>query len=211
MSVPSPFPEFPLPLPPGGEPPRPGAPEVVPVVDVGVGIVRDALAEQRRILVSGTLDRESITSLVAQLMAFDGASSRDVEIMINSPGGPISDFFPVLDVMDLMRANVNVTAIGSVAGTAVALVAACKGERQAAPHATFSFRLDTTQAIQGTAGDIARHAEELSAQRSRYLTALSAATGQEKGVLEEESERGPDHTADEALALGIVDTIAGRS
>lgn len=209
MSVPSPYPEAPLPLPPGREPP-PAAPVTPPLVDVGGGIVRDGLAEQRRILVSGTLDREPITSLVAQLMAFDGSSSRDVEILISSPGGPISDVFPVLDVMDLMRAKVNVTAIGSVAGTAVALVAACTGERRAAPHATFSFRLDATQSIQGTTGDIARHAEELARQRSRYLEALSVATGQEMAVLVEEGERGRSRNADEALAMGVVDIIAGR-
>lgn len=207
----SPYPEFPFPLPPGREPLRPAEPVTVPMVGFDGGIVRDSLAEQRRILVSGALNSESITYLVAQLMAFDGASSRDVEIMISSSGGPMSDFFPVLDVMDLMRAKVNVTAIGAVTGTALGLVAVCKGERRAAPHATFSLRLDATQSIQSTAGDIARHAEDLSRQRSSYVTALSIATGQDRDVLVEETDRGRGHTADEALAMGIVDAIARRS
>ena len=210
MSVPSPFPEIPFPLPPGREPPQPAEPVVAPLVDFGSGIVRDSLAEQRRILVSGTLNRAAITVLTAQLMAFDGSSSRDVEIVISSPGGPVSDFLPVLDVFELMRAKVNVTVIGSVSGTAVGLVAACTGERRAAPHARFSLRLDATQSIHGTAEDIARHAEELSRQRSRYLAALSAVTGQDEGVLVEESDRGRGKTAGEALAMGIIDTIAGR-
>ncbi len=211
MSVPSPPPEFPFPLPPGREiPPRPD-PVPVPLVDVGGGIVRDGLAEQRTILVSGTLDRQAISVLTAQLMAFDGASSRDVEIVISSPGGPISDFLPVLDVLDLMRAKVTVTAIGSVGGTAVALVAAGTGRRRAAPHARFSLRLDATQSIDGTAGDIVRHAEELSRQRARYLEALAAATGLDDDALLEASERGGSHTADEALAMGIIDSIAERS
>ena len=211
MSEPSPYPEFPYPLPPAREPPGRSEPVVAPLVDYSGGILRDKLAEQRRILVSGPLDREAVSSLAAQLMAFDGSSSRDVEIIINSPGGPIPDVFAVLDVLDLMRANVNVTAIGSVSGTAVALVAACTGERRGAAHAAFSLRVDAMHSIQGTAEDVARHAEELSRMRARYLTTLSASTGQDEGVLAEEIDRGPGHTTDEAVSMGIVDSIAGPS
>lgn len=210
MSVPSPYPEFPT-LPPGREPPPRMEPPRLPPMHLSDEIVRNSLAEQRRILVSGTLDRETTTALAAQLMAFDGSSSRDVEIVISSPGGPIPDFLPVLDVIDLMRAAVNVTAIGSVSGTAVGLVAIGTGERRGAPHAKFSLRLDATQSIQGTADDITRHAEELTQQRSRYLTALAAATGQDEAVVTEEATNGRGRSAEEALALGIIDTIASRS
>jgi ATP-dependent protease ClpP protease subunit len=89
-------------------------------------------------------------------------------------------------------------------------VATGTGERRAAPHARFSLRLDAPQSIHGTALDITRHADELSQQRSRYLTALAAATGHPEGVLAEATDRGRANTADEALAMGIVDTIAGR-
>lgn len=210
MSMPPHYPEFPVPQRPGREPPGRPAPAAAPMVDFGTGVVRDSLAEQRRILVSGSLDREAITSLAAQLMAFDGTSSRDVEILINSGGGPVSEFLPVLDVLDLMRARVNVTVIGSVSGTAVGLVAAGTGERRAAPHARFSLRLDATQSIHGTAEDITRHAGELAHQRGRYLAALVAATGQDESVLAEEIDRGSAHTAEGAVAMGIVDAIAGQ-
>ncbi|MEM7325703.1 MAG: ATP-dependent Clp protease proteolytic subunit [Actinomycetota bacterium] len=210
MSVPWPPPEFPVPSPPGRTPPGAPQPVAVPIVDVGAGLARDSLTEQRRILVSGILDREAVTSLAAQLMAFDGLSSRDVEILLNSSGGPVSDFLPVLDVFDLMRAKVNVTVIGSVSGTAVGLVATGTGERRAAPHARFSLRLDATQAIHGTAEDITRHAGELAHQRARYLAALAAATGQDEGVLAEQLDRGRTRTAEEARAMGIVDGIAGQ-
>jgi len=161
-------------------------------------------------LVSGPLDRDAVTSLAAQLMAFDGSSGRDVEILISSPGGPVSDVLTILDVFGLMRAKVNVTAIGSAAGTAVGLVAAGTGERRAAAHARFSLRLDATQSVHGTAADITRHADQLSRQRSTYLAALAAATGQEERALAEEFDQGGGHNADEVLAMGIVDTIVGR-
>jgi len=90
----------------------------------------------------------------------------------------------------------------------VALVAACSGERRAATHATFSFRISATQPIEGTAGDIVRHADELARLRHRYLDTLSAATGQDQQLLARQIDRGHPQSAAEAITFGIVDTIA---
>lgn len=118
MSDSSPYPGLPYPLRPERGLLERFEPVVAPLVDVGGGVVRDSSAAQRGLLAGGPLDREAITCLAAQLMAFDGASSRDVEIIISSPGGPISDIFPAFDVSDLMRAKVNATAIGVIEAVA---------------------------------------------------------------------------------------------
>ncbi len=205
-------PEIPSPFPPGREPPRRTDPVVVPLVDVGSGRdVEEQLMEQRRVLVSGPLDRGPITDLAARLMTLDGLSSRPVEMVVSSPGGPVSEIFAVLDVITLMRAPVNVTCIGAASGTAVALVACGTGERRAGPHATFSLRLAEPEQLEGTTTDIATMAEQLAHLRARYLAVLGSATGQGEKILADEIDRGARHTADEAIALGIVDTIARPS
>lgn len=209
MSLPPPDPEFPTPLPPGRAP-SPPTPVIPPMPGVGRDPVQEQLAEQRRVMVSGTLDREAVTALAAQLMAFDGASDRGVELLVSSHGGPLADFLPLLDVVPLMRAEVAITAIGSVAGTAVGLVAAGTGRRRAAPHARFTLRLDTTQSVSGTVEEVTRAAEEGARQRARYLEALADATGQDPARLGEACDQGQIATAPEALALGIIDAIAER-
>ena len=204
------YPEIP-PLFPPREPPErtpPVVPVVVPTVDATAGALREQLAEQRRVLVSGPLDRDTVTRLAAELMALDGLSSRDVELVVNSSGGQLGDVLPVLDVFDLMRARVNVTCIGVASGTAVALVAAGTGNRRAAPHARFSLRCDQEQRIEGTTSDIARRAEEQAEIRRQYLAALAAATGQVETFLARELDTGSQHNADEAVALGIIDAVA---
>lgn len=200
-------PQTPYPLPPAPERPNPVEILAMPVVDGVGGLLRDQLAAQRRILVSGPLDLETVTGLSAQLMAFDGASSRDVEIVINSAGGPMAEIFAVLDVLGLMRARTNVTVIGLAAGTAVALVAGGNGERRAAPHASLSLRCGDEQRIEGTTGDIVRQAEEMTNLRGRYLRALAKATGQDEQFLAVEIDRGAQRTATEAKELGILDSI----
>lgn len=210
MSEPSPFTDVPFPLPPGRQPFPPAEPLMAPAMEHTNAALRHSLADQRRILVSGPLDGEATAPLVAQLMTFDGQSDREVELVINSPGGPLPDVFPILDVLALMRADVHATAIGSVSGTAVAVVAACRGERRAAAHARFSLRLDTPESIEGTADQIARHADELAEHRRRYLDVLAAATGRDHAALAADVEAGAIHTADEALTLGLIDVVARR-
>ena len=170
----------------------------------------DQLLEQRRVLVSGALGPGTVTDVAARLMTLDGTASTDVELMVTSPGGAVTDGFAILDVLGLMRARVNVTATGSVAGTAVAVVAACSGERRAAPHATFSFAVEPARSIEGTAHEVAARACEEAAARSRYVRALSEATGHDERSLLDLIDDRRHHTAEEALALGVVDTIATR-
>ncbi|MGF1599869.1 MAG: ATP-dependent Clp protease proteolytic subunit [Acidimicrobiales bacterium] len=98
-----------------------------------------------------------------------------------------------------------------VGGTAVALVAACRGVRRAAAHAQFSLRLDSRQSIEGTADDLVRAADELARQRHRYVAALVAATGQPDDIVAREIDRGRAHRAAEAVTLGIVDVIVDGS
>ena len=201
------MPDQPFPLPPEREPPRRTEPLVIPVVDSPSIDPWQAIARLRRLFVRGMLDREATTELSAQLMAFDGESSRDVELIVHSSGGPVAELLPLLDVLDLMRAKVNVRCLGA-AGTASALVACATGHRQAMPHATLSLRLDDRQTIEGTASDIVRRAEELAAQRAQLATAVARATGQDEAVIAEEMERGATHSAGAALELGLIDEVA---
>jgi ATP-dependent Clp protease, protease subunit len=190
---------------------RPMVPLPYPVVPPG-GV--DPLAEQllvrRTLLVSGALDGDAVGLLSVRLMALDGMSGADVELVVNSGGGPLAEIFAVIDVIDLMRATVNVTCIGTAASTAAALVACCGGQRRAAPHATFVLRGEPER-FEGSTTDIAHQARELSELRSRYTRRLSAATGRDEQTISATMESGRRLNSQEAAAFGIVDVIASRS
>ena len=200
-------PEITYPLPPERSQPQRTQPVVVPMVPMGGGDPWQQLSEQRRILVSGTIDRDAVTTLSAQLMAFDGESTRDVEVVVNSSGGPLEEILPVLDVLGLMRARTNTTCVGSVNGTAVALLAAGTGTRRIASSATVCLRIDDRQTLTGTTTDIIRRAAELDAIRARYVAALIATTGLGEDRLEAEIASGRSMAASVARELGIVDVV----
>lgn len=210
MTEPTRPPEIPSPFLPGEEPPRRTEPVLVPLVDLPSGQPADRLFERRTILVAGRLDAAAVTRLSAQLMALDGRSANDVELVVNSPGGPVTDIAAVLDVIELMRAAVNVTCAGAAAGTAAALVACASGSRRAGPNARLRLRLEDEPPMAGTAAELNSRVEQLAVCRRQLTDALCRASGQSVAVIEGELEHGGWHDAAGALELGLIDAVAGQ-
>ena len=75
-------------------------------------------------------------------MSLDGRSADDVELYINSDGGPLADVLTVLDVVGSMRAAVNARCVGRATGTAAVLLAGASGTRRATAHALISLRCE---------------------------------------------------------------------
>ncbi len=180
---------------------------LVPVVDLPADDPTRRLFECRTVLVSGPLDHGAVNLLSAKLMALDGESERDVELFINSDGGPLGEVSALLDVVELMRAKVNVTCIGSARGTAAALLACGSGERRAAPNAIISLRCSSAETIQGPVGEVRQRAEELATARHRLQQALVSATGLAEEVVGAELEGGAAYDATGAKELGIIDAV----
>jgi len=168
------------------------------------------LFDRRTVMVSGPLGHDAASRLCAQLMALDGHSADDVDLIVNSPGGPIDEVVAVLDVIDLMRAKVNTACIGRARGTAGIVVAHGTGRRRAGPNATISLRCDAPAPTEGTADDLAQAAAELESLRRRLQDVLVRATGQAAAAVANELVHGAVHEAADALALGLIDEI-GRA
>jgi len=90
MSIPSwpGSPEWPdrpgYPYPPARPIPRREGPVMVPIVDLPRGDAFEQLRVRRRVLLSGRIDVEGATRVCAELMALDGQSRDEVELIVNS-------------------------------------------------------------------------------------------------------------------------------
>ncbi len=120
MTKPPSWPETPYPYPPERPMPERRDPVVVPIVYES-GDPLQQLYDRRTVLLGGPLDAATATRIAAQLMSLD--ADRPVELLVNSPGGPVAEVFAVLDVIALMRGPVNTTCIGRACGTAAAVLA----------------------------------------------------------------------------------------
>ena len=204
-------PEIPYPFPPMRETPRRTEPVSVPLVEIPSSDPVRQLFDRRTVVVSGRLDGRAVARLCAELMALDGRSSDPVELLVNSAGGPLGEIAAVLDVFDLMRAEVVATCIGTAAGTAAVLVACATGARRSGRNARLSLRLEPIELGEATAEESTRRAAEHAAELNRMATKLAGVTGQRVDVITRELQTGGFRDAASAQAFGLIDSVLERS
>jgi len=212
VNDPTRHPDVPYPLPPLREIPERKGPLMVPIVYEPVG--RDPvrrLYERRRVLLGVPLDAAAATDVSAELMSLDGRSGEEIEVLVNSPGGPVEDVFAVLDVIQLARATVNVTCFGRVLSTAAIVLACATGTRRATPNASISLRCEPSPATVGSAADAERHVRRERDLRERVRSMLVERTGLPAQRIDDELDDGVPLDAAAALELGIIDEIVTRS
>ena len=188
------------PYPPLRPIPKRDGPLMVPLVDLPPD-----LTDQRRVLVSGPLDEEATTRVCAELMELDARSAKDVELVVNSDGGRLSDVLRLLDVIGLMRAPVRTTCVGRATGTAAMLLACGTGGRRASRHALMSLRCAEREELQGSPAALRSQLDELELVRRHVLEALAKATDRPAAELEEHLDHGSILDRQQAAALGIID------
>jgi ATP-dependent Clp protease, protease subunit len=210
-----------VPFPPGPDrPPRPPAPAwptvpVVPVPDPGPPLddlrsrVYDQLLARRTVLLDRPLDGATATFVSAQLMTLDADGDDRIELIVNSPGGPLDAASAVLDTIDLVRCPVDTVCLGQATGTAAVVVASGTGRRRVGTTARLQLRLADAE----LSGSAARLAEEAAAHRRAHdgmIDRLAAATGQTRRLVERDVERGRVLAGQDAVAYGLVDEIVTR-
>ncbi|HSK92098.1 MAG TPA: ATP-dependent Clp protease proteolytic subunit [Euzebyales bacterium] len=203
--IPAPGPQVPRPDAPTGPPVVPAAP---PVIEDGAFDPRGALLRQRRVMLSGALDDEAATRVATELMLLDGESTRPVELLVNSDGGPLPALPAVLDVLDLMRAPVATRCIGRAMGTAAVVLASGTGGRVATANALISLRLRERYEVIGRSWEIERFAGELDHVAARIVAHLCRVTGLDQARARRELAEGAPWAASDALAHGMVDEVA---
>jgi len=174
---------------------------MVPVVDLPRA--RDA----RRVVVSGPLDAEATTRIAAELMAYDGESADDVEVVVNSDGGPLADVLALLDVIGAMRAKVTTRCLGRATGSAAVLLASGTGARRAGANATISLRDRDVARIEGPPSTLHAQLDDLERTRARLIDALVRATGRPADELRRQLDDGPLLDPAGAAALGLIDPL----
>jgi ATP-dependent Clp protease, protease subunit len=205
-------PYIPYPFPPYREPPERKDPLLVPVVYEPAG--RDPmrrLYERRAVLLGVPLDAAAATDVAAELMSLDGRSGREIELLVNSPGGPLDDMFAVLDVIALLRAPVAVTCFGRAFGTAAIILASGTGKRTATPNASISLRCPPAPTTVGSARDAEQLAEHERTLHDRIRRIVRERTHLPESRLDDELEHGAPFDSAAALELGVIDEIVSRS
>ena len=167
------------------------------------------LMMDRIIWVAGPVDDRMSTIVQAQLMYLDSVDDKMIKIHIDSPGGSVKSGLSMVDVMDLIKSDIQTINTGMAASMgSVLLGAGTKGMRA-------SLRFSKTMLHQSSGGaggniqDARITMKEWEKTNEILFDLLGSYCDKDPKVVAEDASRDLWLDAEEALEYGIIDEIVG--
>jgi ATP-dependent Clp protease protease subunit len=165
------------------------------------------LLRERIVFVTGQVEDNMASVIVAQLLYLESENSRDISMYINSPGGVVTAGMAIHDTMQYIKPRVSTVCVGQAASMGSFLLAAGEpGMRVALPNSRIMVHQPSGGA-RGMASDIEIQAKEILRIRQRMNDLYAKYTGQTLTDIEKALDRDTFLEADEALKFGIVDKV----
>ena len=166
------------------------------------------LLKDRIIFLGTAVDDQVANIIIAQLLFLESEDpDKDIMLYINSPGGMVTAGMAIYDTMQFIKPDVSTICIGQAASMGSFLLAAgAKGKRYALPNSRVMIH-QPSGGFSGMASDIAIHAKEILAIKSRLNETLAHHTGQPVEKVERDVDRDNFMSAQDARAYGIVDAV----
>lgn len=166
------------------------------------------LLKERIIFLSGPVNDEISTLIVAQLLFLESEDSKkDIYFYINSPGGIVTSGLAMYDTMQYIKPDVSTVCIGQAASMgSLLLMAGTKGKRFCLPNSRIMIH-QPSGGYQGQATDIEIHAQETLSLKRRLNDIYVTHTGQKLSVIEKAMERDNFMCPQKAKEFGLIDEI----
>jgi ATP-dependent Clp protease protease subunit len=166
----------------------------------------DQLFGRRTVLVSTTLDDDTVSRVAAELMTLDALGDDPIELWVNCAGGTFDAALTLMDVIDLVGVAVRATCLGHADGPAIGVLAVAH-HRAAAPHSRLRFEAPTTS-LSGRVSDVLRAADDVGRRHDEFCSRVAAASGQTVDWVDDALRTRRTLEPIEALRAGFLDEIA---
>jgi ATP-dependent Clp protease protease subunit len=166
------------------------------------------LLKERVVFMVGPVDDYMANVIVAQLLFLESENpDKDINLYINSPGGSVTAGLAIYDTMQFIKPDVSTICVGQAASMGSFLLAAgAKGKRHCLPNSRVMIH-QPSGGFSGMASDIAIHAKEILAIKTRLNEMLAKHTGKTVEQIERDADRDNFMSASEAQAYGMVDSV----
>lgn len=172
--------------------------------------IMSKLVDERIIFVTGEINMETATVVIAQLLYLDSVdNSKEINLYINSPGGEVDSGMAIYDTMQLIKSPVKTIAVGLAASMgAMLLSGGAPGMRCALPHANIMIHqpLGGAQGQQTEIEIVANHIKETRETLEQLLIERSDGKLTLENI-KSQTERDNYLTPQKAMELGIIDEI----
>lgn len=171
----------------------------------GTDLISYQFSEERKIHLTGEINDELATVIIAQLEYLDNHGNGDIHLIINSPGGSVSAGFAIVDAMARCKSDV-VTICTGVAASMGAFILSCGNKRKISPLSEVMLHQPLGGAY-GQASDVELNAKHIIKTKQKINKILSKNTGQTIEKITSDCDRDNWLSAEEAIAYGIVDSF----
>lgn len=172
------------------------------------------LLSDRIVVLHDQVDDRSASVLVAQLLLLEAQDpEKDIVMYINSPGGSVTAGLSIYDTMNYIKPDVITIGMGICASMGAFLLSSgAVGKRMVLPNAEVMIHQPLGGA-RGQATDIQIQADHMARTKEKLTRILAENTGGRKTYDEMWAlcERDNYLTAEQALALGLVDTVLPKN
>lgn len=166
-----------------------------------------------RIIFLGTPVNDTVANLIIGQLLFLEADDpeKDIYLYINSPGGSVTAGLGIYDTMRYIKPDVHTMCVGAAASMGCFLLAGgTPGKRYSLPHSRIMMH-QVSGGHSGQMEDVTISYEEMKAVNDILLNLLAENTGTTYEEVKEIYNRDVWMSPDEAVELGIIDTIRYES
>ena len=162
-----------------------------------------------RILFLGVPIEEDVSNIInAQLLFLESVDpSKEITMLISSPGGSVFDGLSIVDTMEYIKSEVHTTCTGLAASMA-AVILACgeKGYRKALKHSRILIHQPMGNTW-GQATEMEIAVNEINKLKKELYDILSEKTGQKYSKIQKDADRDFWMTSSEAQEYGMIDEV----
>jgi len=164
--------------------------------------------KERKISLIGDIDSQKAQLIVSQMKYLDSKSEDEIKLIINSPGGAVSDGMMIYDAIKSgISCDVVTVASGMAASMGAFLLAAgTKGKRFATENTQIMIH-QPLGGVQGQATDISLVAEHIQQVKKKLAVQFALNCGKTTEELMHDMERDYWLSSQAALDYGIIDHI----
>jgi ATP-dependent Clp protease protease subunit len=164
----------------------------------------ERLLDRRVIALAGEVDDEVANRTVAELALLDATDDEPIELRLSGVTAGLDAALSLVDALDLVGAPVHATALGTLTGAAVALLAVAD-TRVLGAHATLHL---TEPRSPAHLGEVESAAAEHARRVRRLQERIADACGRDVEQVAAEMRTGRLLTAAEARDYGLADAVA---
>ena len=175
--------------------------------DQSTNILSFDFEKNRIIYINGEVDGLMALSVISQLRYLAAKSDDDITLIINSPGGSVTDGMAIYDCMKAIHCDTVTIATGRAASMGAFLLAAgTKGKRYATENAVIMIH-QPLGGVQGQVTDISLAVDHMMYEKKKLASILADACGKTQKKLMHDTERDNWMSSAAAKEYGLIDHV----